>query len=96
MNIADYGRAGRGELLAELVTQSDFLAAHHVLLAGAIADRERRYWKAYDGCPPEQTVSARDKTAKSASLADDVNVVEIKGEIEAMKVRIALIHDLLA
>ena len=95
-NLADYGRLDHGELLAELVLQSDFLAAHYVLLAGALADRERRYWKAYDGCPPEQTVAARDKTAKSASLAEDVNVIEIKGEIEAYKTRIALLRDLLA
>lgn len=95
MNIADYGKAGRESLLAELVTQCDFLAAHHVLLAGATADRERVYWKFYDACDPAQTVSARDKTATSASLAHVVDVIEVRGEVEAYKVRIALLRDLL-
>lgn len=96
MNIKDYGKAGRDELLDELAVQTDFLAAHHVLLAGATADRERVYWSVYDKCEPSWTVSARDKAATSAALAHVVDVIEIRGEIEAYKVRIALIHTLLA
>lgn len=95
MNINEYGTAERDALLAELVTQSDFLAAHHVLLASATADRERVYWKSYNDCDPAQTVSARDKVGTSAALAHVVDVIEIRGEIEAYKVRIALIRDLL-
>ena len=96
MNIKDYGKATRDELLDELVLQTDFLAAHHVLLAGASGDRERVYWAAYNGCDAAWTVSARDKAATSAALAHIVDVIEIRGEIEAYKVRIALIRDLLA
>ena len=96
MNISDYGKASRDELLAELVTVSDFLAAHHSLLAAATSDRERVYWKTYDERDPTETVSARDKAATSASLANQVDVIDIRGEIDAYKVRIALIRDLLA
>lgn len=94
MKIADYGRASVDALRDELVTQVDYLAAHHVLLSGALGDHQRTYWNVYNNSTGE-SVSARSKEADSAALGHHINVLDIRGEINAMAVRVDLLRLLL-
>jgi hypothetical protein len=96
VNTAQLGTATRDELLTVLVTESDLLVANLISLAGANADRERRYWHSYNSCDSSQSVSARDKVATSETLADRLLVADIRRDIEVGRVKVALIRDLLA
>src|SRR5277367_4877043 len=81
-----YGTANVDELRDELLALSDMLAADHVILAGAMADRERTYWAKYN--PPEgERVPARHKEADGAALAETVQVIEIRGDINSLITR---------
>ena len=94
MDVSRYGTASEPELRAELVSKCDFLAAHHVSLAEAIADRERYYWPVYNGSD-ETTVSARSKEADHAVLAHSIKVLEIRAEINQYTVLVDLLRLLL-
>ncbi len=96
MNIADYWAVGRDERLLELVNLSDQLAAQYTLRGGAQVDRERRYRKKFDDADPTTSVSARDQAAKAETMADNIYLIETNAQIEVLKVRIALLRDLLA
>lgn len=94
MNPADYGSLGREDLLAEYVTQADYLGAHHITLSNSLADRERHFWGVYDNSDGE-SVSARTKHAQSETLAQSVEVIEIRGEINEITTRLNTIRLLL-
>lgn len=94
MNPADYGRAAGTELVDEYVAQADLLGAHHIVLSNALADRERQFWMVYDNATGE-TVSARTREAQSATLAQSVEVIEVRGEINEITTRLNTLRLLL-
>lgn len=94
MEIIDYAGASDDQLRAELIKNCDFLAAHHVVLAGALAARERDYWPAFNGSDGA-SISARCKDAERAVLAHSTNVIEIRGEINRYSVVVDLLRLLL-
>lgn len=94
MEVGKYGTASEDELRGELCLLVDFLAAHHVLLAGALADHQRVYWAAYEA-DDGASVSARSKAAERVALAHSVNVIELRGEINSYITRIDLLRYLL-
>lgn len=94
MNPAEFGRASRDELLSEYVRLADLLRAHHVVLANALADRERQFWHTYDASGSE-TVSGRTKAAQSATVAQSVEVIEVRGEINELTTNLNTIRLLL-
>lgn len=94
MEVGRYGTVSPDELRRELCELCDYLAAHHVLLAGALSDHQRVYWAAYEASTGE-SVSARSKQAERTALAHSVNVIEIRGEINSFIVKIDLLRYLL-
>lgn len=94
MNPAEYGKLSRDELVGEYVTQADYLGAHHITLSNALADRERAFWHTYDNSSAD-SASARTKAAQSATVAQAVEVIEIRGEINEITTRLNTIRLLL-
>ncbi len=94
MNPGDYGRATSSELVDEYIAQADLLGAHHVVLSNALADRERDFWLHYDNAEGD-SVSARAKSAQSATAARTVEVIEVRGEINEITTRLNTIRLLL-
>lgn len=94
MEVGTYGTASVDDLRHELCQLVDYLSQHHVLLAGALADRERVYWAAY-GNSTGESVSARTKEAEKVALPHTVDVIEIRGEINRWITQIDLIRYLM-
>jgi len=94
VNPADYGSLSRDELLAEYIRQADYLGAHHITLSHSLADRERQFWGTYDNTEAD-SVSARTKAAQSDTVAQAVEVIEIRGEINEITTRLNTLRLLL-
>ena len=94
MQVGRYGTASHDELRDELLTLCDLLAADHVILAGAVADRERTYWAKYEQSDGA-SVSAREKEAAARTLAESCYVIELRGDINSLITKIDLLRYLL-
>lgn len=70
------------------------LGAHHIVLANALADREREFWLVYDNDTGD-TVSARIRAAQSATVAQSVEVLEVRGEINEVTTKLNTLRLLL-
>jgi hypothetical protein len=93
-NPRDWPGCAADELAGELGKCVDLLAAAHITLAGSLSDRERAYWPAYDQSSGE-SVSARAKDAEKACRANTIDVIESRGNLNALVVQVEFLRLLL-